>query len=102
MGHWIALRLEEDGPNRDGIGSWISVDTGERSIDIELTVGGGHVSGQSGWTHVGLGTADAAEVTVTWPDGEEGPPMRIEADGFAVIERGRAEPRAWSPGEDER
>jgi enediyne biosynthesis protein E4 len=102
MGGWIAIRLEQDGPNRDAIGSWIEVDTGEHVTEIEHTVGGGHVSGQSGWIHVGIGSADAAEVTVTWPDGEEGPPMRIGADGFAVIERGAEKPRIWNPSEEDR
>ena len=41
-------------------------------------------------------------MTVTWPDGEEGPPMRIEADGFAVIERGAEEPQPWTPSEEDR
>ena len=96
MGHWLAIRLEQDGPNRDAVGAWLDIDTGERVTHIEHTVGGGHVSGQSGWIHVGLGAANDAEVTVTWPDGETGPTMRIEADGFAVIERGADAPRPWT------
>jgi hypothetical protein len=102
MGHWIALRLEQDGPNRDAIGSWIEVDTGDGVTEIELTVGGGHAGGQSSWIHVGLGSAESAEVTVTWPDGEVGPPIRVDADGFAVIERGADVARAWTPSEDAR
>ena len=102
MGHWIAIRLEQDEPNRDAVGAWIEIDTGEIVTRIEHTLGGGHVSGQSGWIHVGIGTADSANVTVTWPDGEEGAPMRIEADGFAVIERGADGPRPWSPSEEDR
>jgi enediyne biosynthesis protein E4 len=102
MGHWIGVRLQQDGPNRDAVGAWIEVDIGEEVISIEHTVGGGHVSGQSGWIHVGIGSADAAEVTVTWPDGEGGPPMRIGSDGFAVIKRGAEEPEPWSPSEEDR
>ena len=59
-------------------------------------MGGGHVGGQLGWTHVGLGPSSSAEVRVTWPDGSVGPWQRIQADGFAIIERG-VEPRAWLP-----
>ncbi|HEX2766697.1 MAG TPA: CRTAC1 family protein [Candidatus Limnocylindria bacterium] len=100
MGHWIGLRLQQDGPNRDAIGAWIDVDDGERMTSIELTVGGGHAGGHLGWTHVGLGSATSAEVTVTWPDGETQGPMRVDADGFAIIERGASAPRPWSPEED--
>jgi hypothetical protein len=100
MGGWIELRLEQDGPNRDAIGSWVEVDTGDRIIELELTVGGGHASGQAGWTHVGIGSAEAAEVTVTWPDGEIGPAMRIVGGSFAVIERGAGAPRTWTPSEE--
>ena len=73
-----------------------------RVIELELTVGGGHASGQSGWIHVGIGPAEAAEVTVTWPDGEVGPPISVAADSFAIIERGADEPRTWTPGEEVR
>ena len=102
MGHWIAFRLEQDGPNRDAVGAWIEIDTGEEVITIEHTVGGGHASGQSGWIHVGLGGAESAEVTVTWPDGETAAPSRLEADSFAIIERGTDAPTPWSPAEDDR
>jgi hypothetical protein len=95
MGHWLALRLEQDGPNRDAIGAWVEIRAGNQLTQVELIVGGGHVSGQAGWTHIGLGDSVTAEVTVTWPDGERGEPLQVEADGFAVIERG-AGARFWS------
>ncbi len=99
MGHWLAFRLEQNGPNRDAVGAWIEVRAGERTTHIELTVGGGHVSGESGWTHIGLGDADSADVVVTWPDGTRDEAVRLEADSFAVIERGADAPRVWSPGD---
>ncbi len=100
MGHWAALRLQQPGPNRDAIGAWISVKIGERVIDRELTVGGGHEGGQLGWTHFGLGPSQTAEVQVQWPDGEVGPWQSLPADGFAVIERGADAVRPWTPGAD--
>jgi hypothetical protein len=96
MGHWAALSIRQAGPNRDAIGAIVEVRVGQAVQRRELTVGGGHVGGQLGWTHVGLGPSSTAEVRVTWPDGEVGPWQPIEADGFAIIERG-AEPRAWLP-----
>ena len=88
------------GPDRDAIGAWISVKIGDRVIDRELTVGGGHEGGQLGWTHFGLGPSQTAEVQVQWPDGELGPWQPLPADGFAVIERGAGAVRPWTPGAD--
>jgi hypothetical protein len=97
MGAWIALSLEQRGPNRDAIGSWIEIRIGERTIRREVTVGGGHASGELGWIHFGLGDADAAEVRVRWPDGETGPWLDLRADRFATIERGATQPVVWVP-----
>ncbi len=99
MGSWTAVRLEQPGPNRDAIGSWISVRFGDRVVEREITVGGGHASGQLGWIHVGLGDADAAEIRVEWPDGQIGPWIELPVNGFAVVERGAAEARPWIPSE---
>ncbi len=95
MGNWLGLRLEQAGPNRDAVGAWLEVHAGERVTHLELTVGGGHAGGQSGWTHVGLGAAESAEVVVTWPDGEISEPMQLDANQLMVIERDAASPRPW-------
>ena len=97
MGDWIAVRLKQPGPNRDAIGSWIEVRTGGRTTQREVTIGGGHASGELGWIHFGLGGADRAEVRVRWPDGESGPWLELAADRFATIERGATAPRIWTP-----
>ena len=97
MGDWIAVRLEQPGPNRDAIGSWIEVKIGERTIQREVTIGGGHASGELGWIHFGLGGADRAEIRVRWPDGETGPWLELTADRFATIQRGATEPHIWAP-----
>jgi hypothetical protein len=98
MGHWLELRLVQPAANRDAIGSWIEVRSGERTVRRELTVGGGHVGGQLGWTHFGLGTAASAEVRIQWPDGEIGPWIPVQVDQFAIIERGATTARRWIPG----
>jgi hypothetical protein len=97
MGHWIAVRLEQPGPNRDAIGSWVDVRIGDRTVEREVTIGGGHAGGQLGWIHVGLGDLDGAEIRVQWPDGSMGPWIEVPADRFAIIERGAAEPELWTP-----
>jgi hypothetical protein len=95
--HWLALRLTQTGSNRDAVGAWIEVRVGGTVLRRELTVGGGHISGQLGWLHFGLGPAGRAEVRVQWPDGEMGPWQSLDADRFAIIDRA-AGPTTWLPG----
>jgi len=97
MGNWIAVRLDQQGANRNAIGSWIEVDSGGKTVQREITVGGGHASGQLGWIHFGLGDAGAARVRVQWPDGEQGPWLDIDANHFGIIERGESAIQLWEP-----
>jgi hypothetical protein len=97
MGHWLAVGLEQPGPNRDAIGAWVAYRIGEEVIEREVTIGGGHVSGQLGWLHAGLGPASEVDVRVTWPDGEVGPWITIAADRFVRIARGATAPTEWTP-----
>jgi len=97
MGDWVAVRLRQPGPNVDGIGSWIEVRIGDRTVQREVTIGGGHAGGQLGWIHFGLGEADGAEIRIRWPDGETGPWLELEANRFVTIERGASEPQLWVP-----
>ena len=95
MGHWLGVQLSQPGANRDAIGSWIEVKAGDRTIEREVTVGGGHVSGQLGAMHFGLGAADEAEVRVTWPDGETGPWVPVAADQNVTLDRETGEVTPW-------
>ncbi|HEY4632992.1 MAG TPA: ASPIC/UnbV domain-containing protein, partial [Candidatus Limnocylindrales bacterium] len=97
MGRWLALDLEQAGPNRDAIGSWIEVRTGDRTQRREVAIGGGHAGGQLGWIHFGLGRAESAQVRVQWPDGEWGPWLDVAADSFAIVERDAGVARPWQP-----
>ncbi len=96
-GRWLQLELRQQGANRDAIGAWIEVRAGDRVQRREITVGGGHASGQAGWRHFGLGEAASAEVRILWPDGEAGEWQQVEADRFFLVERGFP-PVAWTPG----
>jgi hypothetical protein len=97
MGRWLALELRQPGPNVDAIGSWVEVRAGGETQRRELTVGGGHISGQLGPMHFGLGDRKQAKVRVQWPDGEWGPWLTLSADGRYVIERDAAEAVRWEP-----
>jgi len=97
MGGWLALQLEQPGPNRDAIGAWVEVKAGDHTMQREITIGGGHGGGQLGWIHFGLGSADTAEVRVQWPDGVQGPWIPVAANQFATITRDATQATPWQP-----
>ncbi|MCB2102655.1 MAG: CRTAC1 family protein [Rhodobacterales bacterium] len=100
MGNWLHLKLRQDGANRDAVGAWVEVRIGTRTLRHEVTVGGGHASGRSGWLHFGTGVAERARVRVQWPGGEWGPWIRLYTNQFALITRGQEHARVWLPPED--
>jgi hypothetical protein len=96
MGGWLGVRLREPGANRDAIGAKLDVRVGDTVTRREVTVGGGHLSGQLGWLHVGLGSAGGADLRVVWPDGREGPWQHVAANQFVDLARDSA-PAPWTP-----
>lgn len=98
LGGWLMIDLEQAGPNRDGIGGWIEVKTDEVSSSREITIGGGHASGELGWTHFGLGQADHAEVRVIWPDGTASSWETLDANQAVIWDR-EGGPTPWDTGE---
>jgi hypothetical protein len=97
MGHWLAVRLQQPAPNSEAVGAWLAVKAGGQTIEREITVGGGHASGEIGWIHVGLGSAENVEVRVQWPDGEVGPWITVAADQFVEVARGASAAVPWTP-----
>jgi enediyne biosynthesis protein E4 len=97
MGHWIDIRLAQPAPNVDAIGAWVDVRAGDRTTQREVTIGGGHASGELGWLHTGIGSATEAEVRVHWPDGSVSPWMTMGADSRATITRGESTLTPWTP-----
>ena len=96
-GSWVALALTQPAPNVDAIGAWVEVRHGDVATRRQVTLGGGHASGHVGWLHLGLGSADSAQVRVTWPDGQTGEWLDVPADTFAIVERGAAAATPWTP-----
>ena len=98
MGNWTEIRLVEPNPNRDAVGAHIAVKTGTRTQMRTVEIGGGDASGHAGWVHVGLGTAERAEIRVQWPDGEQSYPYRVFANQFVVVDRTKQQAEYWYPG----
>jgi hypothetical protein len=96
MDQFIDVRLQQPAPNVDAIGAWLEVKAGDRTTEREVTIGGGHVSGELGWLHAGIGSASEAEVRVHWPDGGVSPWMTMKADSRATITRGESSPTPWT------
>jgi hypothetical protein len=83
--HWLQLRLQQSTGNRDAVGAWVEVRIGDKIIRQELTVGGGHASGQIGWMHFGLGTAQDVQIRVQWPQAGWSEWMSAKADSFYAV-----------------
>jgi enediyne biosynthesis protein E4 len=92
MGRWLQLRLKQTGANRDAVGAWVEVDLGPaangRIVRQELTIGGGHASGHSGWMHFGLGAAEQVKLRVQWPHGEWSDWKTVASNQFYVMDKG--------------
>jgi hypothetical protein len=95
-GHWIEIKLAQVGANRDAIGAWIEVRCADAVMRREITVGGGHASGELGWWHFGLAEGAKAEARVIWPDGTSGEWEGLDGNSFYVIERGKPAQK-WLP-----
>lgn len=96
-GNWLAIELQQDGPNRRAIGARISVQTGNTVQTRRLSIGGGHASGSLGFTHLGLGVAERATVRIQWPDGEWSAAYRLFANRHVIITRGDDHVMQWFP-----
>lgn len=68
-GNWITISLKQAGGNRDAIGAVITVTSETSKQILQQVIGGGHAGGQLLPRHFGLGDANDAHVSVTWPDG---------------------------------
>ena len=86
-GNWLQVRLEQSGPNRNGIGAWIEVSDGDRRWSHEVVSGGGHASGANGWIHFGLGAAKPTSIIVHWPDGHSARYDDVQTNTFLTLSR---------------
>jgi hypothetical protein len=84
-GNWVRVELSQKGGNRDAIGARITVRAGATSQTVQRVIGGGHAGGQLLPLHFGIGDAEAAVISVRWPDGSE-TQANAAANSFQRIE----------------
>ena len=87
QGGWLSVNLNQPAPNPDAIGAWIEVETPIGLQRREITVGGGHMSGQTGPWHFGLGPAQTAKIRVIWPDGTQGDWQEVTGNQSLTLTR---------------
>lgn len=67
---WLAVELEGQSSNRDGIGAVVRVETADGVQFNQATTSVGYASSSAGPVHFGLGSAaEAGLVVVEWPSG---------------------------------
>ena len=68
-GGFVTIDLRMEGANRFAIGAEVVVEAGGTRQRQHRLVGGGHAGGSLVPLHFGIGSAEGASITVTWPDG---------------------------------
>ncbi|EEW25238.1 CRTAC1 family protein [Rhodobacter ferrooxidans] len=84
-GTWLEVEPRQEAVNSRAVGAWVEVRSGDAVQAVEITVGGGHGSGQAGPLHFGLGSAKSAEVRVIWPGGVASDWLRLDAGQRVVL-----------------
>jgi hypothetical protein len=88
LGNWLELEVTQPGVNRNAIGAWLELDLGNRALTREITIGGGHASGEAGPIHLGIAGLSEARIRVVWPDGDIGEWVTLQANRRYIWERG--------------
>ncbi len=68
-GNWLLLDIRQNGTNPQMVGGWVEVSDGSKTWYREITVGGGHASGNATLMHFGLGSETNPRLRVIAPDG---------------------------------
>lgn len=91
--NWLKLRLTGDpakGVTRDAIGAKITVDTpSQKGMWREVFSTIGYLSVHPKEQHVGLGADETADVTITWPNGDEETLRGLKANRTYSIVQGK-------------
>ena len=84
--HWLALRLVGTRSNRDGLGSRVSVQTGDREQTLQTRSSFSYLSQSDPRLFFGLGAYDRADrIDIAWPSGIRQQLKDVEADQILDI-----------------
>ena len=89
-GNWLLLQIRQSGTNPQIVGGWVEITDGSKSWHREITVGGGHASGNAALAHFGLGNSDALRLRLIGPDGTVSRWLEIEPNQIVRINRNGA------------
>jgi tetratricopeptide (TPR) repeat protein len=93
-GHFLMLKLEGSGSNRDAVGARVAVTVAGRTQVTERFGGGSYLSASDGRLHFGLGPATKVDrVEVTWPSGRRDRYHGRAADAGYRLREGDPEPK---------
>ena len=97
--HWIAIRMVGTVSNRSGIGTRVSVRTGDLVQVEEVRGGSSYLSQNDTRLHFGLGDADRVDrIDIRWPSGAEQRLDGVAVDQFLVVEEPGGQSRAAEAG----
>jgi enediyne biosynthesis protein E4 len=96
--HWMSIRTQQNGPNRDALGTRVKVVAGDLVQWGEVRSGGSYISSSDLRLHYGLGTKTKVDlIEIHWPDGKTETVRDVAADRFVVVQQGRGIVKASSP-----
>ncbi|MFQ3356384.1 MAG: hypothetical protein ACI85H_000345 [Paracoccaceae bacterium] len=89
--HFLSILPLQDGINSGAIGAFIEVAAPNLPLQTsEVTIGGGHVSGQLGPLHFGVGAATHARVRIIWPDQQKSDWVKVETGKHLLLTRSKS------------
>lgn len=86
-GNWLLLDVHQSGVNSHAVGGWVELSDGMKSWHREITVGGGHASGNAALMHFGLGRSEGLRLRITWPDGQVSEWQNVKPNRILLLER---------------
>ena len=84
-GNWLRVDVQGTASNRDGIGSVVTVDLGDRSVVRALGAGGATNSSNERTVLLGVGESETVDVTVRFPSGTEAVVSGVDANQSILV-----------------
>ena len=97
-GNWLSVRLAGRELDRDGIGSEVVIEIGDRRRRRQVQPCYSYCSSNDPRVHFGLGEIETVDaVTVIWPDGRRETRADVAANQFVVFDEPRSDAAPGEP-----